>query len=481
MAYKYETVIGLEIHAELSTNSKLFCNCEVKFGSAANTQTCPICLGMPGVLPVMNQRAVEFSIRAALGLNCKIASYSKFDRKNYFYPDLPKGYQISQYDLPLAYDGYVDYELEGETKRVCINRIHLEEDAGKLVHADVTGNPNQSYVDFNRSCVPLLEIVSEPDLRSPEEAIAYWRAVKEILEYVEVSDCNMEEGSFRCDANISLRPVGSKELGTRTELKNKNSFQHVLTALEYEEKRQARILDQGDEVVQETVLFDISTGRTAPMRSKEEAHDYRYFPEPDLVPFEVDAAEVERIRAALPELPAERRQRFVSEYGIPTYDAEFLTATRQLADFFDETAGLSSDPKASSNWIMGDLSSLLNNAGIEIQDAKVTPNHLSELIQLIKDQTISGKIAKSVLPDVFETGKTPKQIVEEKGLSQISDASAIESIVDQAIEDNPGPAQDYRDGKQKAIGFLVGQVMKATRGKANPQMVNQLLRQKLEG
>ena len=481
MAYKYETVIGLEIHAELATNSKLFCNCEVKFGSAANTQTCPICLGMPGVLPVMNQRAVEFSIRAALGLNCKIASYSKFDRKNYFYPDLPKGYQISQYDLPLAYDGHVNYELEGETKRVRINRIHLEEDAGKLVHADVTGNPNQSYVDFNRSGVPLLEIVSEPDLRSPEEAIAYWRAVKEILEYVEVSDCNMEEGSFRCDANISLRPVGSKELGTRTELKNKNSFQHVLIALEYEEKRQARILDQGGEVVQETVLFDINTGRTASMRSKEEAHDYRYFPEPDLVPFEVDAAEVERIRAALPELPAQHRQRFVAEYGIPAYDAEFLTATRQLADFFDETAALSGDPKASSNWIMGDLSSLLNNEEIEIQDTKVTPNHLSELIQLIKDQTISGKIAKSILPDVFETGKTPKQIVEEKGLSQISDASAIESIVDQAIEENPGPAQDYRDGKQKAIGFLVGQVMKATRGKANPQMVNQLLQQKLEG
>ena len=296
----------------------------------------PSVWGCPGVLPVMNQRAVEFSIRAALGLNCKIASYSKFDRKNYFYPDLPKGYQISQYDLPLAYDGYVDYELDGETKRVRINRIHLEEDAGKLVHADVTGNPNQSYVDFNRSCVPLLEIVSEPDLRSPAEAIAYWRAVKEILEYVEVSDCNMEEGSFRCDANISLRPVGSEELGTRTELKNKNSFQHVLTALEYEEKRQARILDQGGEVIQETVLFDINTGRTASMRSKEEAHDYRYFPEPDLVPFEVDAAEVEHIRAALPELTRPNVVSvLVEEYGIPTYDAEFLTATRQMADFFD--------------------------------------------------------------------------------------------------------------------------------------------------
>ena len=481
MANRYETVIGLEIHAELSTNSKLFCNCEVKFGSAANTQTCPICLGMPGVLPVMNQRAVEFSIRAALAMNCKIASYSKFDRKNYFYPDLPKGYQISQYDLPLAYDGCVDYELDGETKRVNINRIHLEEDAGKLVHADVTGNPNQSYVDFNRSCVPLLEIVSEPELRSPEEAIAYWRAVKEILEYVEVSDCNMEEGSFRCDANISLRPVGSEELGTRTELKNKNSFQHVVTALEYEEKRQAGILDEGGEVEQVTLLFDLNTSRTSPMRSKEEAHDYRYFPEPDLVPFEVEATEVERIRSALPELPAERRKRFMEAYGIPAYDADFLTATRQVADFFDETARLSGDPKASSNWIMSDLSGLLNSVGIEIQDSKLTPAHLSELIKLIKSGTISGKIAKFILPDVFETGKTPSQIVEEKGLSQISDASAIESIVDQVVEENPGPAQDYRDGKKKAIGFLVGQVMKATRGKANPQMVNQLLREKLEG
>ncbi len=481
MANKYETVIGLEIHAELSTNSKLFCNCEVKFGSEANTQTCPICLGMPGVLPVMNERAIEFAIRAALAMNCKIASYSKFDRKNYFYPDLPKGYQISQYDLPLSYDGYVDFEFEGEIKRVRIHRIHLEEDAGKLVHVDVTGNPNRSYVDFNRSCVPLLEIVSEPDLRSPAEAIVYWRAVKEIMEYVDVSDCNMEEGSFRCDANISLRLVGSEAFGTRTELKNKNSFQHVLTALEYEEKRQARMLDEGREVEQVTLLFDLDTGRTSPMRSKEEAHDYRYFPEPDLVPFEVEPEKVERIRSSLPKLPADRRERFVEEYDIPTYNAGFLTTTRQMADFFDQTARLSSDPKASSNWIMGDLSGLLNSEGMEIQDSKVTPAHLSELIKLIKDGTISGKIAKSVLPDVFETGKTPSQIVEEKGLSQISDASAIEVVIDQVITENPGPAQDYRDGKKKAIGFLVGQVMKATKGKANPQMVNQLLQQKLDG
>ena len=481
MANRYETVIGLEIHAELSTNSKLFCNCEVKFGSAANTQTCPICLGMPGVLPVMNQRAIEFSIRAALAMNCTIASYSKFDRKNYFYPDLPKGYQISQYDLPLAHNGYVDFEFEDEVRRVRIHRVHLEEDAGKLVHADVMGDTNQSYVDFNRSCVPLLEIVSEPDLRSPAEAIAYWRAVKEILEHVEISDCNMEEGSFRCDANISLRPLGNKEFGTRTELKNKNSFQHVLAALEYEEKHQARILDEGGEVDQVTLLFDLNTGRTSPMRSKEEAHDYRYFPEPDLVPFEIDQAKVDHIRSTLPELPADRRKRFEAEYDLPAYDAGFLTTTRQIADFFDETAQLSGDPKASSNWIMGDFSALLNNTGIETQDSKMTPAHLSELIKLIQAGTISGKIAKSIIVDMFETGKTASQVVKEKGLSQITDTSQIEAVVDQVIAENPGPAQDYRDGKKKAIGFLVGQVMKVTKGKANPQMVNQLLRQKLEG
>jgi aspartyl-tRNA(Asn)/glutamyl-tRNA(Gln) amidotransferase subunit B len=336
-------------------------------------------------------------------------------------------------------------------------------------------------VDFNRSCVPLLEIVSEPDLQSPAEAITYWRAVKEILEHVEISDCNMEEGSFRCDANISLRPLGNKEFGTRTELKNKNSFQHVLAALEYEEKRQARILDEGGEVNQVTLLFDLNTGRTSPMRSKEEAHDYRYFPEPDLVPFEVDQAKVDHIRSTLPELPADRRKRFEAEYDLPAYDAGFLTTTRQIADFFDETARLSGDPKASSNWIMGDFSALLNNTGIEIQDSKMTPAHLSELIKLIQAGTISGKIAKSVIVDMFETGKTASQVVKEKGLSQITDTSEIEAVVDQVIAENPGPAQDYRDGKKKAIGFLVGQVMKVTRGKANPQMVNQLLRQKLEG
>ena len=373
MGNRYESVIGLEIHAELSTRSKLFCNCEVMFGSPANVQTCPICLGMPGVLPVLNERAISFAIRAALAMNCEIATFSKFDRKNYFYPDLPKGYQISQKHFPLAKNGYVEFEFAGKIHRVRIHQIHLEEEAAKLVHADVTGNPNQSYVDFNRAGVPLLEIVSEPDLKSPEEAVAYWRSVKEILEYIDVSDCNMEEGNFRCDANLSLRLVGSEELGTRTELKNKNSFQHVMTALEYEQKRQAMILDDGGRVEQNTILFDLNSGKTAPMRSKEEAHDYRYFPEPDLVPCEVHSEEIEQIKSSLPEAPFDRRKRFVEEYGIPVSDAVILTESRQLADFFDETASLCGDPKASSNWIIGDLSGLLNSEGIEIQDSRITP------------------------------------------------------------------------------------------------------------
>lgn len=478
---RYESVIGLEIHAELSTKSKLFCNCKVMFGTNANSQTCPICLGMPGVLPVPNQTAIAFAIRAALAMNCEIATFSKFDRKNYFYPDLPKGYQISQKHFPLAKKGYVDFESDGEIHRVRIHQIHLEEEAAKLVHVDGTESPNQSYVDFNRAGVPLLEIVSEPDLNSPAQAVAYWRSVKEILEYIEVSDCNMEEGNFRCDANISLHPVGSKALGTRTELKNKNSFQHVTTALEYEQKRQAIILDEGGEVEQNTLLFDIYTGKTSPMRSKEEAHDYRYFPEPDLVPFEVNPEEIEQIKSTLPEAPFDRRKRFLQIHGIPAYDAAFLTSTRQLADFFDETVRLSKDPKMSSNWIMGDLSGLLNSAGIEIQNSKITPAHLSELFKLIKEETISGKIAKQVMKDVFETGRTPEQIVNEKGLSQITDASEIETIVDLVVDENAGPVQNYRDGTKKALGFLVGQVMKATKGKANPQLVNQLLKRKLDG
>ncbi len=481
MGNRYETVIGLEIHAELSTASKLFCNSDASFGGDPNTKTGVISTGMPGVLPVLNRRALEFSVRAGLATNCQISNYSKFDRKNYFYPDLPKGYQITQYDLPICYDGHVDFEFEGETKRVRINRIHLEEDAGKLVHGDVTGNPNRSYVDFNRAGVPLLEIVTEPDLRSPEEAIAFWRAVKEILEYIEISDCNMEEGSFRCDANISIRPTGSKEFGIRTELKNKNSFQHVLAALKYEQKRQAQILDEGGKIQQVTLKFDTESGKTSPMRSKEEAHDYRYFPEPDLVPFEVNAEEIEQMREEIPELPAELRKRFTEEYAIPTYDASVLTSTRQMAEYFDQAVKLCGDAKACSNWIMGDLSALLNDSNTNIADCQFSIQHLSELIQLIENGTISGKIAKSVIASSFENGKMPSQIVDEEGLSQISDSSEIEGIVDEVISANQESAQDYINGKKKALGFLVGQVMKATKGKANPKLANQILTQKLTG
>lgn len=472
---KYETVIGLEIHAELCTESKLFCHCAYTFGAAANDCTCPVCLAMPGTLPVINKRAVEFAVRAGLAMDCDITPYSKFDRKNYFYPDLPKNYQISQYDMPLCQNGQVTFNFNGEPRTVALRRIHLEEDTGKSVHAEVTGDATRSFMDFNRAGVPLLEIVSEPEIHSPEEAVAYCRAVKEILEYIGVSDCNMEEGSLRCEPNLSLRPLGSQELGTRTEIKNKNSFQELLDAMQYEVQRQARILDAGGEVIQETLLFDASTGKTAAMRGKEEADDYRYFPEPDLVHVQIDADWLAGLQPTLPELPAARRKRFITDYGISAENAEFLTATRHLADFYDEAARLSGEPTACANWIMGDLSRLLNAAEIDIPDAKVTPAHLSELIQLINDATISGKIAKSVLDDAFDTGKMPKDIVKAKGLSQITDTSEIEAIVQQVVAEHPGPAQDYRDGKKKAIGFLVGQVMRATRGKANPQLVNQIL------
>lgn len=479
MDKKYETVIGLEIHAELSTDSKVFCNCKNSFGGDANTRTCPICLGMPGVLPVLNEKALEYAIRAALALNCKIAKFSRFDRKNYFYPDLPKGYQISQYALPFSRDGYVEFEFEGETKHIRINRVHLEEDAGKLVHDELTGRSNMSYVDFNRSCVPLIEIVSEPDLRSPTEAIVFWQSVKEILEYLGVSDCNMAEGSFRCDANISLRPVGSEEYGNLAEMKNMSSFKAVQAALEYEEKRQAKIIDGGREVLHETRMFDEERGITTSMRSKEKAHDYRYFPEPDLVPFELDRELVEKIGRSLPELPDERRNRFVEEYEIPEYDVSFLTSTRQMADYYEKCVKLSGDAKACSNWIMVDLSALLNDAGQKIEECKVTPKHLSEMLKLIEKKVISGKIAKTVLQEMFKSGDMPNKVVSTKGLSQISDESQVEKIIDQVIAEQPAAVEDYRAGKKKVIGFLVGQVMRLTRGKANPQLVNKILREKL--
>jgi aspartyl-tRNA(Asn)/glutamyl-tRNA(Gln) amidotransferase subunit B len=434
---------------------------------------------MPGVLPVLNKRALEFAIRAALAMNCQIAKFSKFDRKNYFYPDLPKGYQISQYDLPLSFRGHVEIDSNGSKKRIGIRRVHLEEDAGKLVHAGVSTIGDNSYVDFNRSCVPLIEIVGEPDLRSPDEAITFLKAVKEILEYLEVSDCNMEEGNYRCDANISLRPVGSEKFGTRAEIKNMNSFRFIKQALEYEIERQAKILDDGGEVVQETRLFDTERGVTMSMRSKEEAHDYRYFPEPDLVPLEVDRNWVEEIRKNLPELPAARRQRFTSEYGLPEYDAGVLTSIKKMAEYFDECVRLSDDPKSCSNWIMVELTRLLNDTGQTLEECKITPSHLAGMLKLIKDNTISGKIAKTVFDEMFASGKSADEVVKEKGLVQITDESAIESIVDQVVAQNPGPVQDYRSGNQKALGFLVGQAMKLSKGKANPQLLNKVLREKL--
>ena len=478
---KYEIVIGLEIHAELCTESKLFCNCAYTFGASANDCTCPICLGMPGTLPVINRRAVEFAVRAGLAMACEITPSSKFDRKNYFYPDLPKNYQISQYDIPLCQNGQVTFEFDGERRTVALRRIHLEEDAGKSIHAEVTGDPTRSFMDFNRAGVPLLEIVSEPELHSPEEAIAYCRAVKEILEYIEVSDCNMEEGSLRCEPNLSLRPKGSKELGTRTEIKNKNSFQELIDAMEYEVKRQARILDAGEEVVQETLLFDPSTGKTVAMRGKEEADDYRYFPEPDLVHVQISDEWIKEVQPTLPELPAARRKRFIADYGISAENAEFLTTTRPRAEFFDKAAELSGEPTACANWIKGDLERLLNATGTKIQDpeVKVTPEHLSELILLLKDDIISSTSAKVVLGDTFKTGDMPKKIVKEKGLEKTDNSETEQAVLEVIEEHKDGAVKDYLNGKTETFGFLVGQVMNATGRKADGREVSRILREKL--
>ncbi|MDA1190453.1 MAG: Asp-tRNA(Asn)/Glu-tRNA(Gln) amidotransferase subunit GatB [Candidatus Poribacteria bacterium] len=474
----YEVVIGLEIHAELATNTKLFTWAQNVFGGEPNTRIEPITLGMPGVLPVLNKKALEYTVRAGVALNCEIAEYSKFDRKHYFYPDLPKGYQISQYDLPICKNGHIDYDVNGETKRCGITRIHLEEDAGKLLHAE--GRGDISYVDYNRSCVPLIEIVSEPDMRSPAEAIAYWRAVKEVLEYLGVSDCNMEEGSYRCDTNISLRPVGQAEYGTRAELKNMNSFRNVELALNYEIKRQTELLDSGGKVVQETRLFDVDKGVTRAMRGKEEASDYRYFPEPDLVPMEIDPTWVEEVRGELPELPRSRRDRFTSDFGLPEQDAVVLTATRAVADYFVEVAQTTNDAKASANWVMGDLSGFLREAGKSIEDSPVSAAHLAEMIGLINDKTISGRIAKDVLAEMVATGNAPKRIVEAKGLVQVSDAGQIDTWIEEVIAANPQIVADYKSGKTKLMGFLVGQVMKLSQGKANPGLVNEALQNRLQ-
>jgi len=476
----YEAVIGLEVHAELLTQSKVFCGCSAKFGAPPNQNTCPVCLGMPGALPVLNRRAVEFAIRAGLAAHCTIASDSRWARKNYFYPDLPKGYQISQYELPVCRGGVIDIDTGAGTKSVHLTRIHMEEDTGKNIH-DAHGDA--SLVDFNRCGVPLLEIVSEPDIRSAQEAGAYLRKLRTILQYLEICDGNMEEGSFRCDANVSIRKRGATELGTKVEIKNMNSFRNVERAIEFELKRQAQTLDEGGHLVQETRLWDPDREVTRSMRSKEFAHDYRYFPEPDLLPLLVSDAWIDEVRRTLPELPDARRARFVRDYSLPEYDADVLTMRRDVADYYEAAVRHHRNPKALSNWVMGDVLRIIKERKLDnalvIHDWPVPPERLAAMVELIDSGEISGKIAKAVFEEMVNTGKTPVQIVDEQGLKQISDEGPIVAAVEQVIAANPDKVAEYRNGKDKLFGFFVGQVMKATQGKANPQKLNELLRAKL--
>jgi len=472
----YETVIGLEVHSELSTKSKIFCSCTTEFGGDVNTHCCPICIGMPGVLPVLNEKVVEYAVKMGLATNCEIAKYSKQDRKNYFYPDLPKAYQISQYDLPLCKNGYIDIEIEGQTKRIGITRIHIEEDAGKLLH-DQWGSG--SLVDLNRCGVPLIEIVTEPDMRSPEEAKAVLEKIKSILEYIEVSDCKMQEGSLRCDVNLSLRPEDREEFGTRTEMKNLNSFRSVIRSAESEIKRQQEVLENGGEIVQETRRWDDEKGTSFSMRSKEEAHDYRYFPDPDLAPIVLTDDYIKAIKDALPELPDVKKKRYIEKYGIPDYDAGLLTGSKVLAAYFEEAADTSGNAKLVSNWMMGDMMRIIKEKNIEYAEIPFKPTDLADLISLIQKGTISGTIAKTVFEEMFATAKHPEEIVKEKGLVQISDEGEIIEIVKKVLAENQQSVEDFKAGKDKAIGFLVGQTMKASKGKANPQIINKILKELL--
>lgn len=466
---EFETVIGLEIHAQLNTKTKIFCGCSTTFGAPPNSHTCPICLGMPGVLPVLNKAVVESAIKLGLATNSTINKFNQFARKNYFYPDLPKGYQTSQFDLPIVGRGDIEIEVDGKKKVIGITRIHMEEDAGKLIHDDVEP---VSHVDLNRTGTPLLEIVSEPDMRSAEEAVAYLKKLHAIVRYLGICDGNMQEGSFRCDANISLRPVGQEELGTRTELKNMNSFRHVQHALEYEERRQRDMLLEGEEIVQETLLWNPDKNCSESMRGKEDAHDYRYFPCPDLVPVEISDEWIERVRESLPELPAEKKQRFEQDYKLPEYDTVLLTTDRAVANYFEDVVKGGVQPKKASNWIMTEL--LRELKGEDITSCKVTPEQLSTLLLMVDKNTISGKIAKTVFLDMMESGKDAETIVKEKNLVQVSDEGELMAIVAEIIAANPAQADDFRNGKTKIMGFFVGQLMKKTKGKANPKMANDL-------
>lgn len=471
----FETVIGLEVHVELKTESKMFSASPAHFGAEPNTNVNVIDLGYPGVLPVVNKTAVDWAMRAAMALNMDIRTSTKFDRKNYFYPDNPKAYQISQFDEPIGENGYIDIEVNGETKRIGITRLHMEEDAGKLSHKD-----GYSLVDLNRQGTPLVEIVSEPDIRTPEEAYAYLEKLKAIIQYTGVSDVRMEEGSLRCDANISLRPVGQEKFGTKAELKNLNSFSYVKKGLEHEVKRQEEVLLHGGEILQETRRFDESTGKTILMRVKEGSDDYRYFPEPDLVPLFIDEAWKERVRASIPELPDVRKAKYVSKYGLPAYDAHVLTLTKEMSDFFEAMIALDADAKLSSNWLMGGVNEYLNKNQKDLHDTKLTPENLAEMVKLLADGTISSKIAKKVFAETVESGKAPKVIMEEQGLVQISDPEQLKAFVTEALDNNPQSIEDFKNGKGKATGFLVGQIMKISKGQANPQMVNKILKEELE-
>jgi aspartyl-tRNA(Asn)/glutamyl-tRNA(Gln) amidotransferase subunit B len=473
---EFETVIGLEIHAQLKTATKIFCGCSTRFGAPPNSNTCPICLGMPGVLPVLNKKVVEFAIKLGLATNSTINRFSQFARKNYFYPDLPKGYQTSQFDLPIIGRGQIDIEVDGRPKTIGITRIHMEEDAGKLIHDEVEP---VSHVDLNRAGTPLLEIVSEPDIRSPEEAAAYLKKVHAILRYLDICDGNMQEGSFRCDANISLRPVGQQELGIRTELKNMNSFRHVQSALEYEVRRQRDILLDGGEIIQETLLWNPDRNCTESMRGKEDAHDYRYFPCPDLVPVEIGEEWIEEIRSQLPELPDQRRQRFIEQYQLPEYDAILLTADREVAEYFEATVAGGAPAKKASNWIMTEL--LRELKGEQISSCRVAASQLAALLLMVEQNTISGKIAKTVFLDMMESGRDAQIIVKEKNLVQVSDTGELLALVRQIIAANPGQAADYNAGKTKLMGFFVGQLMQQTKGKANPKLANELFARELGG
>jgi len=473
---EFETVIGLEVHAQMSTATKIFCGCSTEFGKPPNTNTCPVCLGMPGVLPVLNRKVVEYAIKMALATNCRINQTNQFARKNYFYPDLPKGYQVSQFDLPIAEHGWVEIEINDQIRKIGLTRIHMEEDAGKLVHDD---KEPQSYVDLNRTGTPLIEIVSEPDLRSAEEAAAYLKKIHAILRYLDICDGNMQEGSFRCDANISLRPKGQEELGTRTELKNMNSFRNVQRAIEYEERRQRDILLEGGKVVQQTLLWNPDTSRTSSMRSKEEAHDYRYFPDPDLIPIEISDEWISLVKENQPELPDERKSRFIDELELPHYDAVILTSERELADFFEETLKIYDNAKKLSNWLMTELLRELRDRDQEISRCQVSPAALARLLSLVEDATISGKIAKKVFQEMMESGKDPDTVVKEKNLIQMSDEGDLTKIVQEIITANPEQAQQFKEGKTKVMGFFVGQLMQKTKGRANPKMANQLFAKEL--